>query len=148
MIRKKTIPEEDSSFPLLRLLNAGFPERYKIAERIARREVPLAWAAGRSSRMARVKQWKRRAAPKFDYYVLTGKWPSGPRIFVFPRLWWERLMRWTPSRGQIDLIGDVAWLFGNALKLAVVGAGLYVLGEVVWAFLPGGAAWRVVEGLR
>jgi hypothetical protein len=142
MIRKKVIPEEDSSFPLLRLLNAGFPERYEIAERIA----------GRANRTSLSTRFNPFFASEFDYYALTGRWPSGPRIFVFPRLCWERLMRWTPTGPQLRNMA--AWLeclgtmAETALKLAIVGAGLYVLGEVIWAFMPGGAAWRFLEGVR
>jgi hypothetical protein len=129
-----------------------FPERAEIAERIARREAAPEADAGLANRTSLSLRFNPLFASEFDYYVLTGEWPSGPRIFVYPRLCWERLMRWTPTNEQLRNISSWLECAGTlahfALKIAVVGTGLYVLGEVVWAFLPGGAAWRFVEGLR
>ena len=59
---------------------------------------------------------------------------------------------------QIALIDANAELAaGQALDLLhgssvaadqVICAGGYVLGEVIFAFMPGGAAWRFIEGVR
>jgi hypothetical protein len=146
MISKSMISKYGSLDSLRRLVNTDFPERAEIAQRIVRREGIF---PRRSTFIARPRAW---SAPKFDYYLLTGKWPSGPAIFAYPRLWWERLMRWAPTGEQLRSMA--AWLeclgtmAETALKLAVICAGGYVLGEVIFAFMPGGAAWRFIEGVR
>jgi hypothetical protein len=58
--------------------------------------------------------------------------------------WWRRLMCWVPSDRQIESIAD--WLLwagrvsDRILKTAVIFACLYILFDIVTAFLPGGPA--------
>lgn len=93
-----------------------------------------------------------RTSLEFDFYVLTGKWPSGPRIFLFPRLCWERLMCLTLTRRQMEFIHDTVWLIGsiadNCLKIAMVLLVAYETFNVASAFLPGGPVSRILAGLQ
>jgi hypothetical protein len=111
-------------------------------------------AARDAKRAARAKTFfyrgKDRRAPEFDYYVLTNRWPKGPRLLIYPRLWWQRVMRFSPSDGQLGSV--CAWLqdagavAGAVLKVAVILAALYLLLEVGSAFLPGGPVERILRG--
>ena len=65
---------------------------------------------------------------------------------VQPHGWWQRLMEWTPTDKEIEVIGDVAHLLDVCVKGAVIAAALYFAFEVGTAFLPGGPAWRVLGG--
>jgi hypothetical protein len=135
MTQKYMTPESTPlSVSFRRLLARDFPERQEIRNRLAFMEEVCS------------------RTPQIDYYLLTGEWPSGPRLLVYPRLWWERLMRCTPSAASLRSLSEwlecTGTLANSALKIAIIGVGLYVLGEVVWAFLPGGAAWHVLEGSR
>jgi hypothetical protein len=124
MISKSMISKYGSLNSLRRLVNTDFPERAEIAERIARREGTLTTRV-RGSHVGITVRLRRR---------------------------WTMLLDWTPTGEQLrtmaawlECLGTVA---NNALVLAVIGTGLYVCGEVIWAFMPGGAAWRFLEGVR
>jgi hypothetical protein len=93
---------------------------------------------------------KERLGVEIDYYLLTGRWPTGRRIFVFPRLCWQRLMRWSPSDSHARRIGACLELSGrmahNAVMVATILVAIYIFAEIATAFLPGGPVQRVLGG--
>jgi hypothetical protein len=63
------------------------------------------------------------------------------RIRLRLRAWWRRMLAWRPTERQ-------ATSCDRLFKAVVIGCAVYLLLEVSWAFLPGGAAWRVIGGAR
>jgi len=71
-------------------------------------------------------------------------------VTVKLRRCWALWMNWTPTDAELRRISD--WLRRSSnicdlwLKVAVIAAAVYLALEIVPAFLPGGAADRVLSG--
>ena len=61
---------------------------------------------------------------------------------------WNSLMNWRPSEASVMAFGLTCRLLDGCLKAAVILAAMYFLVVVAAAFLPGGPAWRVLNGGR